>query len=407
MNLQCYANTNCDGRDSQAPTASPAPNGGNLGDTMDVCTVCGGSKTENALTIQHNGATTTCGDLNWMLSMESVQRESDECSAMQDTHAATCCFDECHVCQKADGGFLDIKTDLVVQKGGYSATCGEVNDILLASTEDDEDTCSDARDELVEECCYEQCTLCGHHPDATTEWYATVKFGGLTTTCLGLDYMLRNEQLGVGSDKCLSVRKDFVDECCYIPPEEPCRLCEADAVLYGLDDSAMVAAGRSSATCERMHESFLRLETSSQECTKAKQTYFGGCCDLSTVVTLEEEEGEEEEEDGDSYAAADDNDSSGKGGTPSVPSANPPKGPGGPGSPTGTAPSPSAVTGDKQGDWWKNSPAPTVGLGWNNQGYSFNWVSNESAACRTVSLSYMAAAGVFSLSSLLFLSAVI
>ena len=64
----------------------------------------------------------------------------------------------------------------------------------------------------------------------SAEWNATVAFQGLTATCLGLDYMLRAEQVSDGTVKCSQLQGQYMDQCCYpsdqVPASNSCQLCK-------------------------------------------------------------------------------------------------------------------------------------------------------------------------------------
>ena len=69
-----------------------------------------------------------------------------------------------------------------------------------------------AQAQLGAECCYQRCNLC--EDQSETEWYATLQFQGIMTTCFGLDYMLRAEQISDGSDRCSELQGQYNDRCC-------------------------------------------------------------------------------------------------------------------------------------------------------------------------------------------------
>ena len=202
-------------------------------------------------------------------------------------YRGSCCYDECQLCQTPNDDFLDLRSEHVVKQGGYEASCQEISNILSTSAKDDT-ICTDAQTQLGGECCYEQCTLCGDpSDDGSTDWYATVTFQGLTTTCLGLDYMLRIEQISGGSDQCSELRGAYMDRCCHAS-KNSCQLCKADDKLYEVDRSKTVTVEQSVkstfTTCTAMNDSLSKLETSDEECMEGKQTYFGQCCDLSNLI---------------------------------------------------------------------------------------------------------------------------
>ena len=191
------------------------------------------------------------------------------------------------------------------------ASCQEVSNILSSTgAKKEEKMCTDAQAQLGGECCYEQCALCGGDDESalSTEWYATVSFQGLTTTCLGLDYMLRIEQISDGSDGCGTFQGQYAERCCYRSADEAvsaassteaspsdssssasCQLCMADNILYDVDPSKVVVIDQSSqrsttAECTTVSDTLAKFEISDRECTEGKPAFFGQCCDLSSGI---------------------------------------------------------------------------------------------------------------------------
>lgn len=257
---ECYANTRCDGRDTDSPTISPVPITGGTGPTSnagatsvtppsgggEVCAVCEDKTMYPSQSIAFQDRTTTCGNLDQMLSMEKVLVGSNSCDSVRDMYQNTCCYDECQLCRTPNGDLLDLRGKHVLKREGYEASCQEISNILSTAAQADT-ICSDAQAQVGGECCYEQCTLCGGNglasADMSTEWYATVTFQGLTTTCLGLDYMLRAEQIMDGSNQCNELQGQYMDRCCY--PSDSCQLCRADDNVYELDSGKIVAVEKS------------------------------------------------------------------------------------------------------------------------------------------------------------------
>jgi len=299
---ECYANTRCDGRDTDPPTTSPVPTTGGTGPTSNAgvtsvtasgsggefCAVCEDNTMDPSQSIAFQDRTTTCGNLDQLLSMEEILVGSNTCNSVRDMYRNTCCYDECQLCRTPNGEFLDLRGEYVLKREGYAASCQEISNILITSAQTDT-ICSDAQAQVGGECCYEQCTLCGGNDsasvDMSTEWYATVTFQGLTTTCLGLDYMLRVEQVMDGSNQCNELQGQYMDRCCY--PSDSCQLCRADDKVYDLDPGKIVAVEQSmreSTSCMVISDSLAGVGKNSQECIDGKQDFFGQCCDLSNLL---------------------------------------------------------------------------------------------------------------------------
>lgn len=313
--MDCFANTQCDGRDTPPPTESFAPTSSAPVDTVNInigsagsggvnsggddtphsglnyrlCSLCTENQLDVSKTITINDREVTCGSVENMFTYENLLMGSDNCNAVQRMYQETCCYDACQLCESATGEFLDLQ-DVLLQKGGYSATCSEVNSILSATPKDDQ-MCFDAKRQLAGDCCYKQCTLCDTDAGETTSWYATIDFQGIQSTCLGLDFMLRTEQVGSGSDRCSSTRDLYQEECCYVAPPSPCQLCEADGKVYGVNSSKNVATVERSSTmsCAWINDDLAKLPSDDQQCAESKGAYFGKCCDLTGVIGMAED----------------------------------------------------------------------------------------------------------------------
>jgi len=287
---ECYANTRCDGRDTSSPTTSPAPsilgaaaNAFNSGGEGEVCALCEGAILDESRSVAFQTNTMTCGEVDRTIRSGNILVGSATCNNAREQYRSACCTEECQLCQDPDGDFLDLR-ERVVKQGGYEATCQEISTILSTTAKKDS-LCTDAQSQLGGECCYEQCALCGDQSDMSTEWYATVTFEGFSTTCLGIDYMLRAEQVSNGSDRCSELQGAYMDRCCYAA--DSCQLCKADGKLYEVDPTKTVVAEQSFrstvTTCTAIDEKMSKLGKSDQQCKEGKQNYFGQCCDVSDV----------------------------------------------------------------------------------------------------------------------------
>ena len=290
--MECYANTRCDGRDTASPTSSPGPTVYSA--NPNACTICGTRALDADKGITFQTQETTCGNMNEQLAAQDIEKSSGTCGTIREMYADDCCYDECSLCEQADGTTLDLRSNHVVRQGGYEATCLEVTEMLRAAGGGD--LCGDARDQLAEQCCRSQCELCSGLEGASPQWYETVVFNGLTTTCLGLDYMLRVEEVGEGGEMCDNFRNEYGGACCYPPSSDAsssgeggtaaaeCRLCEADGRLY--DVIPEKAVDQTAGTCGGVDEELRGLPKEDGTCTESRQRYFGRCCNLADYVLV-------------------------------------------------------------------------------------------------------------------------
>jgi len=138
--MECFAHTKCDGRDTPPPVPSSPTNSSPA------------SPSSNDPTNTNGGGEEPVG--------------------------------QCEFCLTPEGQYLDLRVDRVIKQGGYEATCLEVNTIVRSSSNDSK-LCTDSKSQLASKCCYDQCSLCAGDP-SNIEWYATVQFQGVQTTCLGM-----------------------------------------------------------------------------------------------------------------------------------------------------------------------------------------------------------------------------
>jgi hypothetical protein len=275
--MQCFANTQCDGRDTPAPSSiAPTPSpGSGVSPSSSICTLCGKMGLHDEKSVTFEGNPSTCGKVSEVVS----QFNADACTTAQAQYQDECCYDGCQLCQTMEGDFLDIKRDHVVTKGDYTATCDEIQN-LLTTFATNEEICSKSQSQLAEECCYDQCSLCDD--SETTKWNSIVQFENVTTTCLGLDYVLRREQTLSGSEKCTDLQEQYSSQCCRNATKvEPCQLCKADnGNVYNVNELTLQQF-RSTTTCSAMAAAMVVMESSDISCSSAREKYFDPCCNMT------------------------------------------------------------------------------------------------------------------------------
>ena len=281
--MQCYASTKCDGRDTPAPSTSsalvPSPSPNEFGSGSNIqCTLCGRQGLSEELPVMFQGNPSTCGELNVMVG----QFNPDACMTVREMYQETCCYDGCQLCQTMEGDFLDLRKDHVVKKGEYTATCDEIQN-LLTTFATSEEICAKSQSELAEECCYDQCSLC--EDNESTKWNSIVQFGNVTTTCLGLDYLLRTEQISSKSERCTDLQEEYESQCCRVGSKpDTCQLCKAEnGDTYGVKNAtlAQLGIGDSTITCEAVASAMVVMESADAQCISAKEKYFDPCCNLT------------------------------------------------------------------------------------------------------------------------------
>lgn len=283
----------CDGRDTTAPSISPGPMTSSVVSTPSsigegkVCTLCdAGEKLGSVVSISYKTQSTTCGNLDIMLGLESILSTSGTCSSVRNAYRQSCCQEQCQLCQTSSGVLLDLMKENTVRQGGYEATCQEIGS-MLSDYSSGERMCADAKTQLSDQCCYRQCSLCSTGT-MSTEWYKAVIFQGLSTTCLGLDYLLRNERVSDGSYQCSELQNQYMSQCCRASATA-CVLCSSDKTIYKMHANKDVTELLLKTTCAAVSNSLTRLDKSDQQCTQRKEALFGQCCELGSVVVLDNE----------------------------------------------------------------------------------------------------------------------
>ena len=284
--MKCFANTKCDGRlipplqpMSSAVGPTPISDDTGAGSNNIQCTLCGGKGLSLDVPIMFQGNPSTCGELDVMVG----QFNSDACMTVRDTYQEACCYDGCQLCQTMEGDFLDLKKDHAVWKGEYMATCDEIQNLLTTFAKNEE-MCADSQSQLAEECCYDQCSLC--ESSEATKWNSMVQFENMTTTCLGLDYLLRTEQIISNSDRCTDLQGEYASQCCRAEDSkpDPCKLCKAEnGDEYGVKNTTLqqLGIGDSTITCDAMASAMFVMERDDEQCISAKEKYFDPCCNLT------------------------------------------------------------------------------------------------------------------------------
>jgi hypothetical protein len=160
---------------------------------------------------------------------------------------------QCTLCRDDNGVTYNTRWIEEVTVGGVTKTCGDFN-TLLSTQEADSQTCTSAREEIFDACCFagsEQlvatstsdnipvatdgvssdaidpnaCQLC---PEGQVGIEADVNFNGNPTTCVEVYTFLSKEFTKV-SDSCTSAQSQLADLCC----REPSELQPGESAAFG------------------------------------------------------------------------------------------------------------------------------------------------------------------------------
>ncbi len=249
---------------------------------FDQCHVCGTNvETDAALTVYHNGKTTLCTDVDQYFYEQGIRTESEECSNAKDSFSE-CCYTlpdkPCNLCKRGGEGnnwdYFDLMGTNVIEFNYKKMTCAELSDSMARREDEDEDQCHRMKDEYFDACCDTKCSVCGEKGlDAGVQ----VSYEGRMMTCLELDLSLGPAAIELDSEQCNVITEQYQDRCCYVKPEDPCRICPGDNESVKPETSVNFLG--TSTTCETL-ANYLgsREEHSGETCQAISKDHYDECC---------------------------------------------------------------------------------------------------------------------------------
>lgn len=200
---------------------------------FEQCELCGTGDTINwAATTMFAGKVQSCTDVYWSLVSDSIEATHPTCKAASEL-SNDCCFKlpqrQCNLCKDDNGVTYNTRWNKETTVNGLKKTCGEFNS-LLATQEEDSTTCSLAKLEIFDDCCFagsEQlvaianeashtsdadCSLC--QEDLVVGIDADVIFNGKPSTCREVHSFL-TQSFKDGSATCSSAQNSLSKACCF------------------------------------------------------------------------------------------------------------------------------------------------------------------------------------------------
>ena len=146
------------------------------------------------------------------------------------------------------------------------------SDYLIRRVESDSQTCSSAREAILDQCCYKKCPICGD--DQLQDFDQSIDLEGDIISCQQL-HLVRTTDVAVSSVECASMQSQFSNTCCYDAPDVPCVLCTEGAVRKELQ----VDFNGDTESCEQV-ANFLgnRANNGTEECAASKAEFQDFCC---------------------------------------------------------------------------------------------------------------------------------
>jgi len=217
-----------------------------------------------------DGQSQSCTDIYWLLVSESVEAGSETCRGLSQL-SNDCCYQiptqQCTLCKDSNGVTYNTRWNTDVTVNEITKTCGDFN-TLLATQEDDSETCSMAKDEIFDDCCFAgsdtlvaianqataesdapdaQCSLC---PLGQIGIVADIMFNNSPTTCEQV-YNFLIDSYQESSTTCKSAQVKLSEDCC----REKGKLSSSEQPAFGRDavtaSDAKSPSGEGSVTAEK------------------------------------------------------------------------------------------------------------------------------------------------------------
>ena len=230
------------------------------------CELCQAGATVNwAATTSFNGMDQSCTDIYWLLISESIEAGTQECSSMSQV-SNDCCYEvpsqQCTLCKDDNGANYNTRWNKEVTVNGMTKTCGDFNS-LLATQENDSQTCSMAKDAIFNDCCFAGSdTLVAIANQVSTESDAPcnlcqpgqvgikgdVIFNNNPTTCEEV-YNFLIDSFTESETTCKSAQVKLSEDCC----REQDLLSPSDKPAFGGDGTSVdgTSDGQGSVTAEK------------------------------------------------------------------------------------------------------------------------------------------------------------
>lgn len=242
------------------------------------CSICQDYQLDQDALVMHEGTSMACSELeNHYFGFNQITQESEECARIQQAHWNRCCYDvPCGLCMSGDFNF-ELLVSKTVMYLGVNRTCGDWS--VLAELElSQSDTCTAIKDDLFENCCFRECSLC-KDPSYSINWNRQLTYDGLASTCLDVYMNLRSEQVQDGDDRCQSVQFTVAHECCHKMPLNQCSLCQAsNGTFINTNWNSQVIYQGEGVTCGDVNAMLSSEELDSILCLSARDDLWFQCC---------------------------------------------------------------------------------------------------------------------------------
>ena len=244
------------------------------------CDICLGAQLDANIEVAYNGTAATCLQLGLRFASDVIIEGSEECNAAKDVLFEPCCYqiptDPCVLCQSNTASQGEIRADVSVNFYGSVTTCFDLNSFLVSREEQVGFMCQAAKTELQQECCFEECSICGS--TGSLYWDNPTTFNDITFACGELTWILRGSSVEDGSEECNQMQSSYYDDCCSGPSALiPDAGNKCDICAEGKDWYALVIYDGAPMTCLELDSVLLQkgVFQDSAECEKVAQDHSG------------------------------------------------------------------------------------------------------------------------------------
>ena len=238
------------------------------------CSICQDYQLDQEMMVTHEGVQMGCSEIeNHFIGLNEITQESEECARIQQQHWNSCCYDiPCDIC-----GDYELLVDKPMTSMGVERTCGDWS--VLAERElSQSDVCKVTTRDLLDTCCFKECTLC-KDPSKAINWNHPLTYDGLASTCLDVYMNLRSEGIQDGDDVCQSVQFTVAHECCFKIPTNQCSLCQSQNGTYlNTNWNSDVEYLGESLTCGDVNALLSAEELDGLLCQSAREDLWNQCC---------------------------------------------------------------------------------------------------------------------------------
>ncbi len=212
----------------------------------------------------------TCSSIDASLYSDYFEAETDECLEIRNLYSTDCCYtfptNACSICKQGDDDAQTLLWAEEVSYEGRNVSCGVIDNILNTE-EDGSPTCVSAKETYFDSCCFDKCTLCD---EAQLAWDFTIEDSDNTMkTCGDIEATFAANEMRSTSEECHSIKAEYKDICCFVPPISPCDLCP-ESVRW---DETIEFEGVKS-TCKKAADTLRREENTTLTCSTARMVCF-------------------------------------------------------------------------------------------------------------------------------------